>query len=517
MRINRLALIVALLPLSPVSAQIWAQPGHPEAGFNTGEAPAAPLAGRMTSLGGSGATGPDSVGILPQRDTDFDRKTWNDTPFTLVLALLEALPDRIDSAAQHRLTRNLLVSIGDTPPGDDGGTQMLEQRVRKLLAMGNVADAAALARAAPGLPHDENLARLEIEAELLAGQIEAACIDLRAFAQLLTDSASANGLLLCRQRAGEPLSGGTAPIDSASLGALARIAGAPAAADPVSSPPARLVAAARDSQLPAEQRLEAAFAAGRASAIGGEALMKIFRAAPGAADPLSADGEAPSDGANAAGLFQAIDKEGDTGPKLSMAEKGLLSRDGTTDEIGVAMVEPLRNLQPVAEMAQFANRLAILFYTLGDVEAATPWAELAEQSGSGAALWPYRMLLKQADPTGIAEWSQQAALSPARRGRIMTILSAFGVIAPPPPTTAVAGDDQPEPSFSEILAMDEAATNFRVGETVLRAVAVLGRAGPAHAHPLALRRALADLDAARLHDEAHALAFEAITATLRGR
>ncbi len=48
----------------------------------------------------------------------------------------------------------------------------------------------------------------------------------------------------------------------------------------------------------------------------------------------------------------------------------------------------------------------------------------------------------------------------------------------------------------------------------MRAIALLGRGGPANAHPLALRRALADLDAVRLHNEARALAFEAITATL---
>jgi hypothetical protein len=96
----------------------------------------------------------------------------------------------------------------------------------------------------------------------------------------------------------------------------------------------------------------------------------------------------------------------------------------------------------------------------------------------------------------------------------MTILAAFGVTTPPSPDARVAGDREPEPDFTQLLAMDQAATNFRVGETVLRALALLGRNGPAHAHPLALRRVLADLDASRLHDEAHALAFEAITATL---
>jgi hypothetical protein len=144
-----------------------------------------PPPGLASSLGGSGATGLDSVGIAPARDTDFDRNTWRGSNFATVMRLMAALPDRIDSAGQHELAKNLLVSIADAPSGDDGGTQLLEMRVRKLLAMGNVADAAALARAANSL-NDPALARSEIEAELLAGQVESACIDLRATSSLLT-------------------------------------------------------------------------------------------------------------------------------------------------------------------------------------------------------------------------------------------------------------------------------------------------------------------------------------------
>jgi hypothetical protein len=96
------------------------------------------------------------------------------------------------------------------------------------------------------------------------------------------------------------------------------------------------------------------------------------------------------------------------------------------------------------------------------------------------------------------------------------ILSAFGVTTPPSASTRVAGDRQPEPPFTDLIAIDGAAKYGHVGETTLRALALLGRDGPAHAHPLALKRALADLDTALLHGEARTLAFEAITAALRG-
>ena len=80
--------------------------------------------------------------------------------------------------------------------------------------------------------------------------------------------------------------------------------------------------------------------------------------------------------------------------------------------------------------------------------------------------------------------------------------------------TQIAGDDRPEPAFPELLAMDKAAGSRRVGEVVLHVLTLLGRSGAAQAHPLTLRRALADLDQVSLHGEARVLAFEAITAAL---
>jgi hypothetical protein len=475
------------------------------------------------SLGGSGATGLDSVGTLPERDTGFDLKTWRDTSFDSVLSLIDALPNQIDSAAEHQLARNLLVSIADAPRGDDGSGRMLEKRVLKLLALGNIDDAAALARAAPGLPPIPALAQAEIQSELLAGQVEAACIDLRAFATILIDPSSTNALLLCRQRAGETIEGGIAPIDVGSLGVYAIIAGAPVSFDPMRSPPAIAVAAAQDVKIAPERRLEAAFAAGRASAIYGETLVDIFHATPPATavqDGPPTDGP-PVDGTGAAGLFQAIDRADDINVKLAMAERGLLSPVGVSDKIGVAMAAPLRNLQPVPELEPLAGRLAIVFYTQGDADAASPWTDLAANStggaGGGAALWPYRILLKQADPSGIADWERQSGLDAAHSARIRLILSAFGVITPPANSVRIAGDNQREPAFADLLAIDASAEAGRIGETTLRAIALLGRNGPAIAHPLALRRALADLEAVHLHNEARALAFEAITATLMRR
>jgi hypothetical protein len=502
------AILIAYCVALPAQAQFWA----PTSGANPAQSQPDQGSQRGKSLGGSGATGPDSIGILPERDTDFDPKTWDGTSFAEVMRLIDLLPDRIDSAAEHELARNLLVSVATAPQGDDGGDKMLTRRVVKLSALGNVADAAALARAAPGLPSDATLAHAEIEAELLAGQVESACIDLHAFAQILTDPASANGLALCRQRAGE---GDAAPMDSQSLGLLARIAGLPVSADPSRSPPGRLVAAAQDLQLGPDQRLAAAFAAGRASAIDGASLAALFQSFP-LAPEISAEAGPPTDGVLAAALFHAVAVETDPERKLTLVEGALLSPQGVSDKVSVALVAPLRDIAVNPELGPLAPRFARLFYAIGDVEAATPWAQLADQSGVGAALWPYRVLLKQADPTGIAEWEQQAGLDPAKQERVLMILSAFDVTLPPGRAARIQGDDLPEPILGDLLAMDQAAKDLKTGETTLRVIAILGRNGPARMHPLALRRALADLDGVHLHSESHALAFEAITAVLLG-
>src|ERR1700722_5942475 len=134
------------------------------------------ILGLVMAAGCQGPAGPDSpnhmwVGTLPMRDTGFDRRTWQDTSVDVVRPLMERLPDRIPSAAEHRLARNLLISIADAPRGDDGNSSLLARRVEVLMQLGNVGDAAALARAARNPPSDEAGARREIEAELLAGNV----------------------------------------------------------------------------------------------------------------------------------------------------------------------------------------------------------------------------------------------------------------------------------------------------------------------------------------------------------
>jgi hypothetical protein len=459
----------------------------------------------VLTAGCQGPAGPGErqhewVGTLPRRDTDFDRRTWQDTSAGTVRQLMERLPDRIESAAEHKLARNLLISIADAPQGGENNDEFVALRVGALIRLGNVNDAAALARASRTPPRDEAAARQEIEAELLAGNVEMACIDLRALAAWAATRWAGDGVAACKVRAGEP--GAMPPPDISRLGALARIGGAALPPEPPSGEPpgfriAYLAAVAGDPKVPAARRVEAAFTAARASALDGEAFARILRSVHGQA---ARGEEAPASGEQAAALFQAIEQSADPARKLALAERGLLSPDGAVDGVSAAMATALRTVKPEPALARFAA----YFYAVGDRKAATPWADSAKRSGSDTAVWPYRALLQPPGPGELAAWEKRAKLDPAGRDRIAAILSAFGIGSPP----------SAEPGADDLQEIDKAAALQHVGETTLRALAILGSGGPAGASPQTLHHVLAALDRVNLHDEARALAFEAIAAVV---
>lgn len=447
------------------------------------------------------------VGTAKVRDTDFDRRTWHGTAADTVRALMERLPDRIDSAAEHRLARNLLVSVADAPQGAEDSAALLSLRVDALMRLGAYGDAASLARAGRNLPRDPASAAREVEAELLAGNIEMACIDLRALAgQSSGGWPSAGwvdgGVALCKAHAGDD--GAVPPPDSRHRGTLARIRGGtlstePPAGEPADTRAAYLAAVAVDAKIPVAQRLEAAFQAARSNAIGAEAYARLLRGAPARGQ---AGAGPPATGEQAAALFQAAARAPDAAHRLALAEQGLLSPGGAVDGVGAALAEALRGARPDGVLA---GRYAAYFYSVGDTKAAAALADRARRADT--AVWPYRALVKPA-PGELAEWEKRAALDPGRRARMAAILSAFGIGSEP------AGEGVDD---SDLRELDAAATAQRAGETTLRALAILGRGGPAAASPQALHHVLKALDRVSQHDAARALAFEAIAAVLQTR
>jgi hypothetical protein len=113
-------------------------------------------------------------------------------------------------------------------------------------------------------------------------------------------------------------------------------------------------------------------------------------------------------------------------------------------------------------------------------------------------------VLKPPSASELAQWEKRAHLDPARQERIAAILSAFDV--------GDAGGS--EPNQDDLRELDKAATQLHVGETTLRALVILGAEGPAGVSPQALHHVLAALDRVSLHDEARAIAWEAVAAVL---
>ena len=275
----------------------------------------------------------------------------------------------------------------------------------------------------------------------------------------------------------------------------------PRSVDPTGTRIAYLVAVGNDPKVPTARRLEAAFAAARASALGGDAYAKILRSAP-VRGPAALSGEPPVSGEQAASLFQAIDRSADPRQKLALAERGLLSPEGAIDGVSAAMAVALRPVKPEPALAA---RFAAYFYAVGDFKAATPWADLAKRSGLESVLWPYRALLRPPGSGELAEWKKRVRLDPGQLERIVAVLSAFGVGSATDQASIAS-------SQGDLQELDNAAAHLHVGETTLRALAILGSGGPVGASPETLHHVLTALDRVSLHEEARTLAFEAITA-----
>jgi hypothetical protein len=78
--------------------------------------------------------------------------------------------------------------------------------------------------------------------------------------------------------------------------------------------------------------------------------------------------------------------------------------------------------------------------------------------------------------------------------------------------TAAEATPRPLPAAALFYALQDASESQRVGETVLLTLVVLGTAGPAESHVMALSWAIAALNRIGLEHEARALAIEAALA-----
>ncbi|MDH3770891.1 MAG: hypothetical protein OET79_07895, partial [Nitrospirota bacterium] len=117
----------------------------------------------------------DAVGLNRPGDRQFSQDLWDGSDGRLIMTLLAELPVVTDNPPLRELTRRLLITGGAAPVGLIEPGQALAARLERLLAMGDLDDAQALAQQLPLQRTPPELARPATEIALLVGDDETAC------------------------------------------------------------------------------------------------------------------------------------------------------------------------------------------------------------------------------------------------------------------------------------------------------------------------------------------------------
>jgi hypothetical protein len=457
---------------------------------------AAATGGGLTQFGSG-----EGAGAMDQKASGFAPSIWRDSKPEVLGELLRSLPVETRSSAVHDIARRLLATAAAPPTSHPG---FLRVRVATLMAMGELQNVADMARAA-GSAADEETSRMAVDAQFAIGRTEAACLDTLAVGPRNGGEYWNRALTFCRGLLGQ--GGG----ESLPYGQELR------------TQAARDSAIARNPKQPFDQRLAAAVRGAHVNAVPASLLAELFKRAGrgdrGAA--LGAEGGLPEDTAGAVALWHAINDVKDPSAKAELL-RHVLNRAERIDNYVVSLVDTFRAApmmfepkptgpddpafaRPSDVARGVANIVARGFFTAGDSAMGEEWAKTGKGQPYAEQVAPFLAAIGGEAARKNAQFDQplvRAALRALDRG------------------SAGRSDVNTEgylPPIAELAALDESAQAGRLGETVLRALIVLGPEGPAKASPLAVNRAVAALRAINQRDEAEAIAFEAIAAGMRGK
>jgi hypothetical protein len=454
------------------------------------------------------------------------------------------------------------------PEAEEPPASLLALRVERLRGLGDIAGLNRLLAVMPSNQETESIARARVDGLLLVYEVDEACrLVRRGIAVYHEVSYWPKALVFCQMVAGETdqmmlgldllreqgatgdttffalagaMSGGDAGAigDDAELSplhfAMMRVMTQPLPPGSVerASPALRIaIAVAPNADL--EQRARAAERACEAGAVSGGTLARVYAAFDFAAEELAS---AISTGGSLEGprgralLYQAARQE--TLPATRAEVLRVALDHGESEGLyhaAVAALEPLLSeIQVQPDLAWFAATAGRAYYATGQFERASAWMMLGKQEAllnpravpSAAALWPYSRL---AGGNALTTDGSLAAWRAAREGmgdrglsRLQALLRAsFQALGEqdPLPWIRLAADAEPEarslPDAALLYALQEASEARRVGETVLLSLILLGEAGLAESHTMALGAVLSALDRVGLVAEARAIAIEA--------
>ena len=236
-------------------------------------------------------------------------------------------------------------------------------------------------------------------------------------------------------------------------------------------------------------------------------------------------------------LYQAARRETLTATRAEVLRVALdqAVEDGLFSAATALYRDIIAEIEPVPQMAWFAASAGLALYGAGEHPQASAWLALGRQeaiikpqaSAAVAALWPYSRLAGGDSFTtegSLAAWRdmREAAGHAPPAGALALLRTAFQALGEQDPltwseVTSQVARDEPEddlrmPEAAFLFALQDASEARRLGETVLLSAIVLGEAGPAKSHDMALGAVLAALSRVGLDREARRLAIEAALA-----
>jgi hypothetical protein len=507
------------------------------------------------------APGVDAIGLAGPAEGGFDQNLWAGSDGELIRALLEGMPVASENPPLRALARRLLLTGAPIGGLAEPGS-VLAARAGRLLAMGDLDGASGLLDRVPATNEDSQLARLVVQAALLRDDRDTACSRAAAIAPASAAAFWAKVTIYCRlaeddregARLGLALLRDQGQADDAAFVALVEaIADGRAAAVPeapgapsalhvalyrlaelplpraalAAASPELLAVAAREPGLVADERLAVAERAFLLGALSTDGLVEQYRAAaPDGADDVRrqiATAWGPRTRARAYEALRAQDTP-ERGQLLDAlwrsaqgSERFLIALPFAAAFAALPVERGRERLAPSAARALLAAERpvpAARWYSLlganaaadpqarADLVALTPLFALAGFGGSDA--------VPDFDSEAMDAWLAATPDGQAKAAHLLALLEGIGV---PVPATAwqrlIAVPGQappPAPPAPLWRALESAAADRRLGETVLLALYMLG-GQPQAAHPEALAAGLRALRSVGLHQEARAIAM----------